>query len=419
LQLAAKIEMSELLKRSVGSAVKAKRRSSLLIPKPTLPNVTSPTRASNSAAGLRRKISIDQTSIQMVNPLHQPPKQKEETSPPVQQNHVVLAALALLSTAIFAQRPWLAALVVTFGALMLVDFRSKQEKALEAEYMYKQKAKARAEITRLLALAEELRGTGRATAKKSMPKAQQIFDALVDDVEGDVLDRFSLNRTDDSDHAFSLICSKAKELLQRRLQVEMEDALEEANGSILEALSKLGEKIAKSNYLGKEAVDAETMGAVQEKYKEIGMSRRESLEKLLQILLPQLPLWLFGACFAAYVETWTAFTLLTIGTAFDELDHAEDGMLRLERGLTNNMLTVILMLSLKFAAGMLLNRVHNLFRGKLKAAVMVAILRQDTVYFDQHPPGLIQQQLHDDTSALVSAGEWVASAVIDPDPYNY
>jgi hypothetical protein len=41
------------------------------------------------------------------------------------------------------------------------------------------------------------------------------------------------------------------------------------------------------------------------------------------------------------------------------------------------------MLLLRFAAGMVLNRVHNLFRGRLKAAVMRGMLRQDSVYFDQ------------------------------------
>jgi hypothetical protein len=190
-----------------------------------------------------------------------------------------------------------------------VDFRTSSEIIAEQEHLQKQKDKTRAEINRLLARAEELKGMGRGSISesgKSMPKAQQIFDALVDDIEGGVLDRFPLNRKDDSDHAFSLICSKAKELLQGRLQEEMEDALEEtsrafelkaqegaqadgtpqANGSSLEALSMLGEKIAKSTYLGKEVVDAETMGAVQAKYKEIGMSRRESLKQLLLLALP-------------------------------------------------------------------------------------------------------------------------------------
>jgi hypothetical protein len=239
------------------------------------------------------------------------------------------------------QQPWVVALATVLTVSLAADFRTADEKALEAEYQTKEKEKVRAEMSRILCLADEWQGMGAADPTK--PKAKQAFDALVDDVEGDVVARFKL--TAGTDEEMLLICTRTKALLGECFQEEMVEALQQQtqeeqtvggeshhgaaglvtsleSGSRLEELMTLGDKILQTKVLqrggslgGECTVDAHTLQAVRSKYQAIGMGRRESLKKLLSIMKPLLPVWLFGACFAAYVETWSAFTLLRLGGA--------------------------------------------------------------------------------------------------------
>jgi hypothetical protein len=178
------------------------------------------------------------------------------------------------------QQPWVVALLLALAAPFAFAFQAADEKALEAEYQTKEKEKVRAEMSRILCLADEWQGMGAGAADPTKPKAKQAFDALVDDVEGDVVARFKL--TPEEDREMLKICTRTKALLGECFQEEMAEELlalsskegveSLESGSKLEELSVLGDKILQTKILqsgslgGECIVDAHTLQAVRAKH---------------------------------------------------------------------------------------------------------------------------------------------------------
>jgi len=259
--------------------------------------------------------------------------------------------------------------------------------------------------------------------EKRPPESSELFEMLFDDVEERHVTNFGIS-VSDPDYSGCL------DLFKQRLQPDLEEAarctrisrslvapsaedLSHADDPKRVALFKDGTKLKEYvtlydkkiiKHFGKDLLlPAASINDAKATLKAMERSQRQGAFTVLYALFkPEVPLYLVSLALMAFDSYTGPRTFHAMATALDGVADGSLSIGALQASLGQTYVKLILCVFAHLTSWALTHKVTGRFSNAVRIEVLKGILRQDTVFFDVNPSGVIQERLNNDAQNLSS-----------------
>ena len=244
--------------------------------------------------------------------------------------------------------------------------------------------------------------------EKKPPESQELFKMIFDDIEECHVTDFGIDK---DDFAYAGILALFKE----RLQPDLEEAArctrlargagtkeDEAqqddpkrialfrDGTKLKELIELYEKKIKKNF--GELVPADTFKAAKASLAALDKEARQGAWSILwDLLRPHLPLYSFAMLLMIFDSSVGAATWHGISSLLDGVADGSMSLTQLRQTCYQTYAVFILCVFSHLTSWAFTHKCTGRFTSSVRSRVLRGVLRQDTVFFDVYPSGVIQE----------------------------
>jgi len=244
--------------------------------------------------------------------------------------------------------------------------------------------------------------------KKKPPESQELFKMIFDDIEESHVTDFGIDK---DDFAYAGILALFKE----RLQPDLEEAArctrlargagtkeDEAqqddpkrialfrDGTKLKELIELYEKKIKKNF--GELVPADTFKAAKASLAALDKEARQGAWSILwDLLRPHLPLYSFAMLLMVFDSSVGAATWHGISSLLDGVADGSMSLTQLRQTCYQTYAVFILCVFSHLTSWAFTHKCTGRFTSSVRSRVLRGVLRQDTVFFDVYPSGVIRE----------------------------